>query len=766
MGVSSPEIGAVLLGGYVLEAKLGAATGHVYRARRQRDGKVVVARLFQPALPLMAADFLELAQTASRIRHPALASVEAYGRHGDRSCFIISEFVTGLKLDEWADEVGIPPMVQVIELVRHVCLGLQAAARSGLAHDSLNPRNVVVLKPSQGPGPRMPVKLLDLGVPAFLAPREPRAQAVRFMAPEQLLALASEDRSVAFRCTSTMNVYSCGCLLYYLCTGGPPYPGATVAELRAAHSAGRMAPPLRINPQISPAFNTLILRALALEPRERFATVGDLAEALASVIGTLSAHGKGSHPPVSVQAALPVTSPPEPDDDEPPTFKTVRPPDAYVEAHVRSMEGDGARAMDRNRAETLELGTMHEDDAQTMPPGPATDSDAPEAGPPIGLFSSAPPWRGRRSPTPPPPRRATSDRATPLALFSEPAPSMRAPLNIIVAKAEPMTSLLVGPYDGSAVHRSRQWRKQGVGRVVWPLSAAACVVAYFVGRLFVADPTPIASIEPAASGTLTPPATPSSASNKQGAQAPQPTASADRGVPPSRGEADLPNTAAAQPAAQVAVIDRSRDRDRDRDRGRGRPAARSGGREGRSDLSNAEFVKDEVIEVRPSEPALIVPVERDSGLPHGRQASVAAEKIVAPEPSSAKLAASSAPSPTPRPSPRVEPALPLQATVQIQGVAVRGSLPTSLVRRAVERIRPQLASCYSRAAHAAGHNGFGELSVEVQIDERGRARNPHANGAALPQLNACVADAASKLVSEKAPDTGTVNASWKVAFTP
>jgi hypothetical protein len=280
----------------------------------------------------------------------------------------------------------------------------------------------------------------------------------------------------------------------------------------------------------------------------------------------------------------------------------------------------------------------------------------------------------------------------------------------------------------------------------------------------VADPTPIATVEPAANGNApTPPATPSSESNKQGAQATQPTASADRGVPPSRvPEANLPTPAAAQPAAQVAVIERSRERER----GRGRPAARSSGREGRSDLSNAEFLKDDVIEVRSNEPALIVPVERDAGLPHGRQASSPVEKIAAVEPSSAKLAASSVPTATPRPPPRAEPALPLQATVQIQAVTVRGSLPTSLVRRAVERIRPQLASCYSRAAHAVGHNGFGELSVEVQIDERGRARNPHANGAALPQLNACVADAASKLVSEKAPDTGTVNASWKVAFTP
>jgi hypothetical protein len=110
--------------------------------------------------------------------------------------------------------------------------------------------------------------------------------------------------------------------------------------------------------------------------------------------------------------------------------------------------------------------------------------------------------------------------------------------------------------------------------------------------------------------------------------------------------------------------------------------------------------------------------------------------------------------------------LPLQARVQISQVTVRGSLPTSLVRRAVDRIRSQFETCYTRAAQGAGHNGFGELIVDVQIDERGRAREPHAHGGALPHLDTCVAEVAAKLISEKAPDTGTVTASWKVAFSP
>jgi hypothetical protein len=109
---------------------------------------------------------------------------------------------------------------------------------------------------------------------------------------------------------------------------------------------------------------------------------------------------------------------------------------------------------------------------------------------------------------------------------------------------------------------------------------------------------------------------------------------------------------------------------------------------------------------------------------------------------------------------------PLEAHSGIGDVTIRGSLPTSWVRRAAERIRPQLSACYARAAQTAGRNQFGSLTVEVEIDERGRARGGNAHGSSLPGLNDCVAEAAGKVICERAPDTGTVHASFKVTFTP
>jgi eukaryotic-like serine/threonine-protein kinase len=768
MGASSLQPGVLLQGAYVLEDKLGDANGAVYPARRQRDGALVIVRLF-PSLPQpLAAEVLELAQLASRVRHPALASVEACGRTDD-GCFIVSEYVHGLRLDDWADQVGIPPLGQVIELVRRLCLGLQTAARSGLAHDGINPRNILV--PKQAQSPRLPVRLLDLGVPAFV--RAPHPQALRFMSPEQLAALTDPERAAHFRCNGTMNVYSCGCLLYYLATGGPPYAGTTVEELRDSQAAGRLALPLRINPQISPVLNTLIVRALALDPAARFPSVAELADALASATGSLQAHAVSVRPAPGLRTTPPPALQTAPEEEEPPTFKTVRPPEL--------------------RADTAQAATLP---VPTIPPATSLPADA-AASAPIGLFSSAPPARERRSSLPP-----SAERSAPLALFSEPPPSaspagppsppFRSPATIIVAEAEPIESRLVRPYRyaASASERGQLQRSRRSGLYWWPLAALACAGSYFAIRSFSHGPRPNAAGEPAAksgevarapnpqpkaappapAAPVVPPAqapalpeverTPAAELSRTGAVLPAPAVSEHQRESRERTHARAPTNrstnapprplAAPAPAsAEPRLEPRS-----GRDRGAAEPAPRY------EPSASAESPQPEPAFIPEPEP------ERENP-PHGRPAVVTLmpEKGASSEPAAAKQ---SKPPKAPEPSASSAPEAPvaLAARAEIQGIVVRGSLPTSLVKRALDRLMPQLNACYARAAKAAGRNGFGTLVVEVQIGERGRAQNAHATGGTLPQLDTCVAEATSKLVSEKAPDTGTVSASWKVAFRP
>jgi hypothetical protein len=107
------------------------------------------------------------------------------------------------------------------------------------------------------------------------------------------------------------------------------------------------------------------------------------------------------------------------------------------------------------------------------------------------------------------------------------------------------------------------------------------------------------------------------------------------------------------------------------------------------------------------------------------------------------------------------------ARAQIDALSVRGSLVTGVVRRAATRLVPRWNDCVARAQARAPYAGAATTSrVALVIDERGRAHTVSANGAALPGLDACVAEAAAQLVCDESPDTGTVSVSWNVVFTP
>jgi hypothetical protein len=103
--------------------------------------------------------------------------------------------------------------------------------------------------------------------------------------------------------------------------------------------------------------------------------------------------------------------------------------------------------------------------------------------------------------------------------------------------------------------------------------------------------------------------------------------------------------------------------------------------------------------------------------------------------------------------------------MQIGEVRVRGSLSPSVVRRAIDRIRPLLRRCMQQHAshHGDAHAARASVVVSTTIDEIGRASAPSAVGSASPALNECLVTAAGRLVADR-PDTGTVKVSWKVEY--
>jgi serine/threonine protein kinase len=790
MQASATPKGTIVQGEYVLLEPIGEAGGSVYRAHHMPSGRLVAARLWLSDAPGAAERALETARIASRVRHPALAAVEAFGQMPDGTLFIVSEYVTGEPLDRWADKAGIPPLATVIDVVHRLCVGLNAAHRNGLTHDALHARNVRVTQGDSASASRLEVRLLDLGVPAFMHPWPPRMHAAQFMAPEQLARALRATGAGGLQTDGPMNVYACGCILYYLCAGGAPYQDRNLHDLTLSHAAGRLVLPSKINPQIPASLDEITARALAVDPAERYPSVSELALALARV--QLTRTSSGVRPVVNVPVVIP--SAPEPD--------------------KRSTWSKGFEERPTSESKVPLLLSLRE--RQSVPPADGS-APAPRAGAlaapsverpvPAGSFSSSPPPADvdtlpppPRSSAPPPRPSAAPPRVPPSAVVPraprlEPQP-ISALLDPVVLRRMELDSQppgAVAPYSeppmpaARAAPSPRRRRPPSLARISWiaALTVAVIVGFWLLGRH--APPpeqvrtTPLPSVQSAPRGTTARPVdVEARGADARGMPAPHPPNGLVPDAPaPSAEGARMERTNVATPHSVRA--------------GRARPSGiknsarapvppRLGTEASLPEPQLAIDPIDETSSTGSDEPDLDTPEAAASedeaptdgdapGAEPGRVAAVhASPSGAAGRPVRAGSAVATARATASRTVGEVdrerEDPRPLRASARIDDLTVRGSLTTSEVRRAVERIRPQLNACYTRVARAAGRNGYGAMNVEIEIDERGRAHAPRASGGALPGLDVCVAQAAGRIVSGRPPDTGTVKASWKVAFSP
>lgn len=119
----------------------------------------------------------------------------------------------------------------------------------------------------------------------------------------------------------------------------------------------------------------------------------------------------------------------------------------------------------------------------------------------------------------------------------------------------------------------------------------------------------------------------------------------------------------------------------------------------------------------------------------------------------------------------VKPAAPadpgtLDATPEVVGLDVKGSLSPAIVRRSVERTLPSLRACYRSAARASGSTPAIELRLTFEIDENSLATQVATSGANLGSLAGCVAGVASQIRTKEAPDVGTAQVAVVIRFRP
>src|SRR5262245_47879200 len=290
---------------YYLESKLGVGgMGTVYRARRLLIGDMVAVKVLQPdqmADPQAVERFRREAQTAARLKHPNVATVYDFGVSREGLNYLVMELAEGESLRNLVVRQGTLAETDAAEIIRQVCAALAEAHRQGVVHRDIKPDNILVETIPSG----LQVKVLDFGIAALRdvnAGRLTRTGAVvgtpHYMSPEHCLGEELDGRS---------DIYSLGIVLFEMLTGVVPFDSPTPTAIVVKHVNDPPPPPRTLNPNISPAVESVTLRALEKRREARPQTAGEMAREL---IAAASSAGPGSPRPAMVAAPETITPAP------------------------------------------------------------------------------------------------------------------------------------------------------------------------------------------------------------------------------------------------------------------------------------------------------------------------------------------------------------------------------------------------------------------------------------------------------------------------
>src|SRR5262245_1591418 len=306
---------------YYLESKLGAGgMGTVYRAGRLLIGDWVAVKVLHPdqmADSQAVERFRREAQTAASLKHPNVVTVYDFDVSSEGLSYLVMELAEGENLRSLIERQGTLVETDAAEIIRQVCAALDEAHMQGVAHCDIKPENILVRTVPEG----LQVKVLDFGIAALRdvnAGRLTRTGAVvgtpYYMSPEQCLGDEVEGRS---------DIYSLGIVLFEMLTGVAPFDSPTTTAIVVKHVNDPPPPPRTLNPKISPAVESVALRALEKRREARPQTAGEMAREL---IAAASGAGLGSPHPAMVAAAGAVT--PAPIATPMPIFKEVVAPES------------------------------------------------------------------------------------------------------------------------------------------------------------------------------------------------------------------------------------------------------------------------------------------------------------------------------------------------------------------------------------------------------------------------------------------------------
>jgi serine/threonine-protein kinase len=276
--------GQIIDGKYRIVRLLGmGGMGSVYEGENLRIKRKVAIKMLHGSVsdqPEVIARFEREAQAAALVGSEHICEVLDLGELADHTRFMVMEYLEGETLSNVIKRAGRLKPAQSIPILSQILEALGAAHQAGIIHRDLKPDNVFIL-PQRG-GIQNFVKILDFGVSKFSqasgeSMNVTRAGAVvgtpYYMSPEQARGSSAIDQRT--------DIYAIGVLLYQATTGQVPYQAETFNELLFKIVLEVAPPPQTYVPDLDPEFASIIMRAMAREPEQRFQSCMAFRNALA-----------------------------------------------------------------------------------------------------------------------------------------------------------------------------------------------------------------------------------------------------------------------------------------------------------------------------------------------------------------------------------------------------------------------------------------------------------------------------------------------------
>jgi eukaryotic-like serine/threonine-protein kinase len=235
--------------------------------------------------------FLADARAIAALDHPNLVQAYSVDNEGDRY-YLVMEYVEGVDLQRLVNEDGPLDCDRAADYICQAADGLEHAHQHTMIHCAVKPSKLLVNL--QGV-----VKIVDLGIAwlsdgdQWTAENQQEWNSVDYLAPEQTIENAKLD--------GRTDIYSLGCVLYFVLVGHPPFAQGTPTEQILAHQTQELPDIRAQRPAVPAELAAICARMAANSPEDRYRTAADVSRALA--------HWRAPSPPAKRRVRLPKAKP-------------------------------------------------------------------------------------------------------------------------------------------------------------------------------------------------------------------------------------------------------------------------------------------------------------------------------------------------------------------------------------------------------------------------------------------------------------------------